>query len=588
MNSLIEFNRNRLNGSYIFIVGSNSFFKFTDGEINIFTKNENEFDVYTYKGNINTGLGEFIISYKNPYQSLSVIENTSLTVTDRLSIINSSVEIYGTLKMKQGSSINIDNGLIKFNSRSVIDLTEPGISLNLNSSRVRINGKIVISYNNLSILNNKSIVINPSCELIVTGIKYPDRIYSATDYELSLRDKIINPHTNGEYNTEYGRIGYTWSDGDLKIKSQILSINILYGEFVLGDFKFRALGLQSKLVKDRQFISDIYVNKNATLYISEYFKGFNYYNPELYLGSVLFNFKRSAICHIDGTVIVDGSNAKISIDVESSIRINKGGKLILRNNGRLINSNVYNKNKCIYIYGELIIDNIEQLESFFDTNFVFGESGKLTILNPPTQNRKVLLSIPNGIKSSYLYQLFKSNLKHIEFHISKNNGIKIDKNFEYFNKQLIDWYDGIRIEKAIFNKQIVWHDEGFIDIDSSIISWASLSCSLYDASKIFKSTKYDKKEMLQEVVENLLYAGCGDIVFRFIDNDNYKEIKLILKPIKVENIYNKPLTKSYVIECTDDADLFIKNKIGKTSSSNIVSETSKHVSILKGKTEFEL
>lgn len=588
MNSLIEFDRNRLNGSYIFIVGSNSFFKFTDGEINVFTKNENEFDIYTYKGNINTGLGEFIISYKNPYQSLSVIENTSLTVTDRLSIINSSVEIYGTLKMKQGSSINIDNGLIKFNSRSVIDLTEPGISLNLNSSRVRINGKIVISYNNLSILNNKSIVINPSCELIVTGIKYPDRIYSATDYELSLRDKIINPHTNGEYNTEYGRIGYTWSDGDLKIKSQILSINILYGEFVLGDFKFRALGLQSKLVKDRQFISDIHVNKNATLYISEYFKGFNYYNPELYLGSVLFNFKRSAICHIDGTVIVDGSNAKISIDVESSIRINKGGKLILRNNGRLINSNVYNKNKCIYIDGELIIDNIEQLESFFDTNFVFGEKGKLTILNPPTQNRKVLLSIPNGIKSSYLYQLFKSNLKHIEFHISKNNGIKIDKNFEYFNKQLIDWYDGIRIEKAIFNKQIVWHDEGFIDIDSNIIPWASLSCSLYDAAKIFKSTKYDKKEMLQEIVENLLYAGCGDIVFRFIDNDNYKEIKLILKPIKVENIYNKPLTKSYVIECTDDADLFIKNKIGKTTSSNIVSETSKHVSILKGKTEFEL
>ena len=587
MNSLIEFDRNRLNGSYIFIVGSNSFFKFTDGEINVFTKNENEFDIYTYKGNINTGLGEFIISYKNPYQSLSVIENTSLTVTDRLSIINSSVEIYGTLKMKQGSSINIDNGLIKFNSRSVIDLTEPGISLNLNSSRVRINGKIVISYNNLSILNNKSIVINPSCELIVTGIKYPDRIYSA-DYELSLRDKIINPHTNGEYNTEYGRIGYTWSDGDLKIKSQILSINILYGEFVLGDFKFRALGLQSKLVKDRQFISDIHVNKNATLYISEYFKGFNYYNPELYLGSVLFNFKRSAICHIDGTVIVDGSNAKISIDVESSIRINKGGKLILRNNGRLINSNIYNKNKCIYINGELVIDNIEQLESFYDTNFVFGESGKLTILNPPTPNRKVLLSIPNGIKSSYLYQLFKSNLKHIEFHISKNNGIKIDKNFEYFNKQLIDWYDGIRIEKAIFNKQIVWHDEGFIDIDSNIIPWASLSCSLYDAAKIFKSTKYDKKEMLQEVVENLLYAGCGDIVFRFIDNDNYKEIKLILKPIKVENIYNKPLTKSYVIECTDDADLFIKNKIGKTSSSNIVSETSKHVSILKGKTEFEL
>jgi len=588
MNSLIEFDRNRLNGSYIFIVGSNSFFKFTDGEINVFTKNENEFDVYTYKGNINTGLGEFIISYKNPYQSLSVIENTSLTVTDRLSIINSSVEIYGTLKMKQGSSINIDNGLIKFNSRSVIDLTEPGISLNLNSSRVRINGKIVISYNNLSILNNKSIVINPSCELIVTGIKYPDRIYSATDYELSLRDKIINPHTNGEYNTEYGRIGYTWSDGDLKIKSQILSINILYGEFILGDFKFRALGLQSKLVKDRQFISDIYVNKNATLYISEYFKGFNYYNPELYLGSVLFNFKRSAICYIDGTVIVDGSNAKISIDVESSIRINKGGKLILRNNGRLINSNVYNKNKCIYINGELIIDNIEQLESFYDTNFVFGEKGKLTILNPTTSNRKVLLSIPNGIKSSYLYQLFKSDLKHIEFHISKNNGIKIDKNFEYFNKQLIDWYDGIRIEKAIFNKQIVWHDEGFIDIDSSIIPWASLSCSLYDAAKIFKSTKYDKKEMLQEVVENLLYAGCGDIVFRFIDNDNYKEIKLILKPIKVENIYNKPLTKSYVIECTDDADLFIKNKIGKTSSSNIVTETSKHVSILKGKTEFEL
>lgn len=104
MNSLMEFDRARQDGSYIFIVGSNSFFRFTDGEINLYTRTENEFDVYTYKGNIKTGIGEFIVSYKNPYRSLTVIENTSLEVSDRLSIINSSMEIYGTLKMFRGST----------------------------------------------------------------------------------------------------------------------------------------------------------------------------------------------------------------------------------------------------------------------------------------------------------------------------------------------------------------------------------------------------------------------------------------------------------------------------------------------------
>lgn len=588
MNSLMEFDRARQDGSYIFIVGSNSFFRFTDGEINLYTRTENEFDVYTHKGNIKTGIGEFIVSYKNPYRSLTVIENTSLEVSDRLSIINSSMEIYGTLKMFRGSTINMDNALIRFNSRSVIDLTEPGISLNLNSSRIRINGRIIISYNNLSILDNKNIIINPSCELNVIGIKYPDRVYSVSDYELSLRDKIINPHTSGEYNSEYGRIGYTWIDGNLKERSQILNLTILHGEAVLGDFKFRTLGLQSKLVKDRQFISDIKINRRATLYISEYYKGFTYYNPELYLGSVLFNFKRSAVCYIDGTVIVDGSNAKISIDVESSIRINKRGKLILKNNSKLINANIYNRNKCIFIDGEMIIDNIEQLESFYNTNFVFGETGKLTILNPSPDNKKVLLSIPIGIQSSYLYKLFKDYLNHIEYHISKNTGISIDKNFEYFNKQLKDWYNGIRIEKAIFNKQIIWHDEGFINIDNSLIPWSDNTCTLYDAARLFKSSSFDKKEMLQEVVENLLYAGCGDILFRFINGSDIKEIKLNLKPIKVKNIYNKPLTDSYVIECNESGDLFIKNKIGKTTSGNIVNDISKHVSVNKGKTEFQL
>lgn len=586
--NLVEFEKEFIKNNNDHIPNTNSIWNIGNGQINLLCKTDNEYDLFTYSGTIQTGEEEFVTSYKSLIQNITVIQNTTLEINNKLSIKNSSVNIYGNLKLLKDSTINIEYGLLKLNSKSIIYLTEPNIKFELNSSRIRINGRIIISFDNLSLLENKNIIINPSCEINVIGINYPERIFSVSDYELSLRNKIINPYTNGEFNNEYGRIGYTWIDGNLKEKSQILRINILYGDAILGDFKFRTLGLQSKLVSNRQFVSDIYVSKRATLYISDNYKGFTYYNPELYLGFVLFNFKRAAKCIISGSVIVDGSTAKISIDIESSIHIRKGAKLILRNNSKLINSNEYNKNKCIFIDGELIIENIEQLVSFYDSNFVLGDTGKIIILNPDNGNRKLLLSIPNGILTSELYRLFKDYLNQIEYHISNNNGIIIDEYFDFYSNQMTKWYNNMRIEKAIYNKLIVWHDGGFIELNNSIIPWVDTNCTLLQASRIFKSSGSYDNEKLQEVVEHLLYAGCGDIIFRFVKDDEFKDVRLNLKPIKINNIYNKPLTDSYIVECDESGDLFIKNKIYKTTSKNIINETSKHILLNNGKTEFQL
>lgn len=585
--SLIEFENYRKSIFYVPEINSNSFYNIDNSEINILTKsNEPEFHLYTNKGIVKTGEGNFIVSYDTPYRNFTVIENTGVELTDTFTINNTSVEIFGEFIFKENSNLNITTGLLKLNSKSRIDLTRQNISINLNSSKIRINGRIKISYNNLSILDNPDIIINPSCEIDVTDLEYPNRIYSLSNFEFDLRDKIINPNTNGEYNNQYGRIGYTWVEGDLSINSKILKLSVLHGDSILGDFKFRTLGLQSKLVKDKQFISDIYISKTSTLYISEEYEGHHYYNPELYLGFVLFNFKRSATCVIDGTIIVDGNNSKISLDIESSIIIN--GSLIITNGGKLINANQYNKNKCIYINGELIIDDIEQLVNFHKDNFVFGEKGKLIIFNPTRVERRILLSIPEGIKTSQLYNLFKDNLNQVEYHIHSNTGIKIDKYYDFYNRELVDWYNGMRIEKAIHEGLIVWHNGGFIELSNDIIPWVGTDCNLLHAAKLFKSSKSFDKDILQEVVERLLYVGCGNIIFIFIKGNKMKELELNLQPVKINSIYNLPLSDTYVIESDNYGSLFIRNQVENTTSDNIINELSKHIIVNNNKTEFEI
>ena len=49
----------------------------------------------------------------------------------------------------------------------------------------------------------------------------------------------------------------------------------------------------------------------------------------------------------------------------------------------------------------------------------------------------------------FLYRLFENVIDHVEYHISNNTGIAIDKYYEYFNRDMVDWFGGRRIEKAI-------------------------------------------------------------------------------------------------------------------------------------------
>lgn len=593
--SLIEFEIYRKTVNYIPPEGSNSFYGIGNGNINILCisddPNDIIFNLFTNIGTIKTGNGNFIISSNkdNPYKKMTVIANTSVMIDKSLTVDNGLLEVHGAISFEPNSVLNIVNGSTAiFYMDSTLNLLDIS-SINVDeTSEVKIYGTINIDLVNIDVLSNERINIDSAAIINVRGIDLGKRAISLTDYETILRDEIINVNTQGESNSEYGRLGYNWVGGSPTKSSQIIKIILLWGEAVLGDFKLPVLGLQNKEIDDKQIISDILIKKGCTLYISNEFKGFTYLHPELYLGVVLGNTKRPAECVIEGTVIVDGSSSRITVDRGASIHLKEGAELYLQNGAYIRSTNNDKESKLFFIDGTLIIDSIDQINTFHSSNIVFGDNGKIKILNPDTGERKLLFTTPNGILNSDLYRLFRDEIDHIEYHISNNNGIGIDQYYEFYAKDMNKWFGDRRIEKAIHDGILVWHDGAFIEIYEDITPWANTSCTLLEASRLFKSFGSYDNEKLQEVVERLTYAGCGNITFRFIDGDKFSEVTLVLEKVKMTNVINKPMTDMYVLYTDNDGDLFIKDKVEKTIPKHIISERAKNIKLNNGKTEFQI
>ncbi|MCM1440211.1 MAG: hypothetical protein NC131_13560 [Roseburia sp.] len=591
--SLVDFESYRKSIEYIPPAGSNSFYEIGEGEINIFCIRDDPLDLYfrlfTHRGSVPTGNGVVHISTEYYYKDLTIIENTELVVNSGLVLSNGKMDVHGKVSFDKSSKMRVaDNSKVIFYSDSVFDIMDnPYIDID-ETSYVCVYGTINIHLNKISLLSNRNLIIDSAAIINVFGIYLGQRTVSLTEYERLLRDTVININTQGEYNNEYCRIGYNWVGGTPATKSQIIKMIVLWGESVLGDFKLSILGLQEREIPNKQVISDLEIKKGCTLYISESFKEFQFLHPELYLGVILGNTKRPATCTIYGTIIADGNNSIITIDRGASIYIKDGGELYLRNGAEIRSTNNSENDKLILIDGTLIIDEIEQINSFTTGNIVFGEHGKVKILNPDTGERKLLFTTPIGIASSDLYRLFYDNIDHIEYHVSNNTGIGIDKYFEFYQREMTKWFGDRRIEKAIHDGILVWHDGGFIEIYKKVTPWANTNCTLLEASRLFKSFGSYDNERLQEVVERLIYAGCGNIVFRFIDGDDYSEVTLTLDKVKMNNVINKPMTDSYILYHENDGDLYIQNKVNKVDSKHIISPKSKNVKLIGDKTEFQL
>lgn len=597
--TLMQFEEERKKNNFIPPEGSNSFYNIGDGRINISTirgaVDDCRFDLFTDKGKIYTGIGNFIVSgdivdSDRPYKDLTVIHGTGLSVNQTLTISKGVMNIYGSLSLMKSSHLMIrDKAIVTLYPDSVFEVNDDvNITVEHGSSLI-IYGRIDVHLSSVDrLLNSQGITIDSAAVMNVEGINAVDRPYSLTDYNSSLRERVINIHTQGETNSSDGRMGYTWTGGTPKESSQIIRMSVLWGKSILGDFKLSILGMPDKAIPNLQMISDLVIKKDTSLYITETYNEKTYIRPELYIGIVIGNNKVPGSCIVEGTIVVDGVNTMITVDRGASMHISPNGVIRLINGGSMRSTHNNEDDRVLFIDGTLIIEDIKQINSFTHNNIVIGERGKVIILNPDTGEKRLLWKTPNGIESTDLYRLFKDRIDHVEYHISNNTGIGIDQFYEFYSKEMINWYGDRRIEKAIHDGILVWHDGGFIEVYHDITPWADVDSTLLHASRLFKTFGSFDIDKLQDAVDRLKYAGSGDILFRFINGDNVGEVLLILKSIEMENVLNHPMTNMYMLTTTNDGQLFIRNNVTETTVENIVNSKSRSFDIVNGSLEFPL
>lgn len=589
--TLILFEQERSSYSFYPPDQSDSFYNIDQSTIDLFcSKNEDEtysFVLTGLEGEINVGDGNFTID-QTLYTAMTIKLGATLIVNKSLTIDNAEVHIFGNVKMDEGAKFILRNNasvifepdsdfVIKKNCQVEIDST----------SNIDVYGTIEIYVDLMdSITEMPGMYIDSAVVIKPTDIDLGDREFSLTDYDLMLRDKVINMYTQGEYNVTNGRIGYTWKGGSIYTGSQQLELSVLYGSAVLGDFKLSVLGQQAEEIPNLQIIRSFHVSKGTTLYISDEYDGFTYLRPELYLGVVIGNVERTASALVDGDIIVSGEKSLITIDRLSKLTISETGTIYLRNGASMRSTN--NEGQVVlYINGTLIIDSIDQIKTFDACNIHFGERGKVIVLNPASEHT-LLFSTPNGKYDTDLYRIFENTIDHIEYHISPNTGIAIDEYFEYYSRDLIDWFGGRRIEQAIFDGILVWEDGAFIELNNSIIPWATLDATLYQATRLFKSFASRDIERIKDVAARLKYAGCGNITFRFISGDAYKDIVLDLEGIKISSVTNTPASNEYNVNVDNNGNLFIKNQVADVSEDAIITADAKSITLYPGSNSFNL
>lgn len=588
--SICEYEKYRSDNQFIPPLESNSYYDINTGIINVYTTLESKFRLYTDSGTINLGNDDFQIG-ENQYELFTVITGTKLIIDNKLTIIDAPFSVHGDVVFNSGSVLYLTKnatGVFYADSHIRIEdnvsiIVEDGCSLD-------VFGEVDIHINVIDqIINNANVIVDTAAFIKAFGIEGPDvenRIFSLTDYDSYLRTQFISQYTQGEQNTIYGRMGYVWRGGDTEINSTQIEIGALYGECILGDFRLSILGKQESLVSDLQILVHSFVDSEATLMITDTYHDKLYYRPELYLGYIRGNVFTGGTCTVDGKIIVDGSSSKITIDKYSKLTINEGGVVEVKNNSNII-CNSDPDEVSLVINGTLIVDTIEQINSFNPNNIEFGPNGKVIILNNYPDDHKLLWTTPIGIHSTDLYRLFENRLNHIEYHIQSNTGIGIDEYYEFYARDMTDWYSGMRIEKAIHEGMIKWHKNGFIELNQSVTPWVDETSSLLHAARIFKSYGSYDGDKLQEVVNRLRYAGASDIVFRFIHGDTHHDVPLVLDDCTMYSVVNKPMTTHYILNVqNNDGELYLRNKVPNTNDSTIIQYTSRIVPVNVGDNEF--
>ena len=593
--TLILFEKERARNNVVPPLASNSFYDIGDGQVILKClrnlPDDFQFDLTIHKGRVYTGIGCFYVvgqftNKEHPYRNLTVQKNTALYVNQELTI-SGKMDVYGDLViMPMARCYSRGQGEIICHPNSTVTIDRDADLLSEISASIRIFGTINIHISKLSfILHQRNITFDSAAKINVIGFDKSTTDLNLVQYMNELNQIQITKKTQREhiFDRGRGRLLYIWKSGDPKDHSHIVDIKLLLGEIPLGYFKFSCIGELEHIDPGMHCCRDLHVEENTKLIISEKFRESTFMYPELYIGVSIDNCKRAGKCYCNGTIICDGDHSKITIDRNGTLIIGESGEVYIQNGAVLQSTN--NSGVSLIVNGLLIIDDLEQIETLQPYNIQFGPRGKIIIRNPDRGEKRILFRTPVGIQSSALYRILRTHIEHLEFHISRNTGILIDRYFEWYARDMVDWFGGRRIEKAIKDGILVWESGGFIALNREIIPWVNRHNTLLHAARLFKTFGSTDEEKLQDCVHRLIYAGCKDIHFRFIYGDAFHEQVMYLDPIHLKNVYRNQLHNSYVVETDNDGMLFMKNRADTLQAESILRHAKKEIPIVDHKTE---
>ena len=571
-------------------INSDSFYTIKNGTVSLFCIEDDKYVITIRDGEIYTGPDNFYISANDEslFKEMIVNNNSTLSVERGFTIIDSNVKIYGSVKLNKHSRMYVrGSSKVHFAETSHLYIDDDSDIIVEKSADVLISGEVNISKRRIDSFTEKlNIKFENSSIINIKGLNDYNTYPTLNSYLYELTKRHMTPNSINEKVYSHGDniIGYKWVYGDYDKYYQIIDMFTYKGNIVLGNLKILFKGKAKEILNNHTGLNNLYINKKTVLHIVDKYEDREFIRSKLYIGGYS-NGIHSSKCIVNGKIICKGKDSSIILDKNGLLDIKEDAEIIVSDNANII-CDPSNTNVVLNIEGTLIIDYIEQIDTFKHFNISFGKKGKIIILNPSTNERRYLFATPVQIKDSAIYKiLLEHHLNHIEYHINKNTGIRIDKYYEFYGRDMKDWFGNKRIEQCIKDKIIIW-DDGFIELDRKIIPWVNIKTSLLEISKIFKCFGSKDIDRLQNMVNRLIYAGSGNIIFRIISDMIEKELLLDLTNIDIQNVYYDPIKKKYVVKTYTDGIVFLRNNT--YAEKLILSDESKKEFIIDTKAVFEL